>query len=346
MIIKANFRKGFAKINIQNLDDLWTLSQVISPGDFLKGKTKRRITVQKGARTESVKKTVFVKIEIKEVEFHKYSNVLRVSGIVLEGPEDVELHSHHTFNLEIGTEIKIEKEFAGWEIKKLKKAQESSKNPQVLLAVVEEGVTEIALVKEYGLDFLGRLHKNIPGKKDENFEKRRSEYYVHIAKELERIAEERKLNMVLAGGNVVVIASLKKSLSKGTKIKTVHISSTSRSGIHEMLKRGYVEELSKDLRFAHEARIIEELLARMGKKSKVALGIKEVEEKILAGAVELLLLTDNLLVKSRQDGTYKNLENLMKTCEKLGGEVDIISTEHEYGEKLKSLRGIAALLRY
>ncbi|MCK4434887.1 hypothetical protein KAU92_05300, partial [Candidatus Bathyarchaeota archaeon] len=41
-----------------------------------------------------------------------------------------------------------------------------------------------------------------------------------------------------------------------------------------------------------------------------------------------------------------HLEELMNVVEQKGGKIMIVSTEHEAGEKLTALGGIAALLRY
>ena len=42
----------------------------------------------------------------------------------------------------------------------------------------------------------------------------------------------------------------------------------------------------------------------------------------------------------------RSLEDLMRKVEEKGGEVIIVSAEHEAGAKLNSLGGVAALLRF
>jgi protein pelota len=56
-------------------------------------------------------------------------------------------------------------------------------------------------------------------------------------------------------------------------------------------------------------------------------------------------LTD-VTLREASDEKRLALEDLLKEVEERGGEVTIISAEHEAGAKLLSLGGIAALLRF
>ena len=58
----SDFKKGEAKVKIENLDDLWYLNQIIDSGDLVKGKTLRKIQIgQEGQRKQdSVKKSIFL----------------------------------------------------------------------------------------------------------------------------------------------------------------------------------------------------------------------------------------------------------------------------------------------
>jgi protein pelota len=57
-------------------------------------------------------------------------------------------------------------------------------------------------------------------------------------------------------------------------------------------------------------------------------------------------MTDELIQEYRQKEMYAALEKIMKTVETTGGEIHIITSENEAGQKLQGLGGIAALLRY
>ena len=63
------------------------------------------------------------------------------------------------------------------------------------------------------------------------------------------------------------------------------------------------------------------------------------------GAVEKLVLADTTL-RETSDERRLLVEDLMKRVERKGGNIIIVSTEHEAGAKLIALGGIAALLRF
>ena len=100
-IINSDLKKGELKLKVENLDDMWYLNQIIETNDIVKGKTLRKIKIGKeGDRSQkTVKKSVFLSIAVEKVEFSKFSSILRVSGIVKQGPEDIPLGSYHTFNI-------------------------------------------------------------------------------------------------------------------------------------------------------------------------------------------------------------------------------------------------------
>ena len=68
-------------------------------------------------------------------------------------------------------------------------------------------------------------------------------------------------------------------------------------------------------------------------------GEKEVIDAINMGAVEKLLILDTVV-------PAKDMIKHMEIVENMKGEVIVISSEHEGGEQLKSLGGLAATLRY
>jgi protein pelota len=81
-------------------------------------------------------------------------------------------------------------------------------------------------------------------------------------------------------------------------------------------------------------------------KGKAEYGIKNIKKAIEMGAVSVLLITDSLIHKKRQEDTFAEIENIMHDAENANGEICIISSEHEGGKKLDGLGGIGALLRY
>ena len=113
-----------------------------------------------------------------------------------------------------------------------------------------------------------------------------------------------------------------------------------RVGINEVLKKGTVEKLAAENRVAFEISAINEILQEIAKSSNlVVYGKKQVKEAINLGAIEKLLVLDNLI-------RSEDLEESMDMVENMSGEVLVISSQHEGGKQLEGLGGMAAILRY
>src|SRR3989338_3406954 len=110
--IYSNLKKGEIKVKVENMDDLWYLSTIIDPGDFVKGKTIRKIKLgdKEERAVKIIKKPVFIKINVEKIDFSNTSNILRVRGKIVEGPDDISKGQYHTFNVEENAIITVIKE--------------------------------------------------------------------------------------------------------------------------------------------------------------------------------------------------------------------------------------------
>lgn len=85
-ILMQNLKHGAVKLQPENNDDLWYLSTIIDPGDYIKGKTVRKIKLgrEDARKTQISKKTVFLKLRVEKIDFK--ADILRLSGVIAEGP--------------------------------------------------------------------------------------------------------------------------------------------------------------------------------------------------------------------------------------------------------------------
>ncbi|MEM4397862.1 MAG: hypothetical protein QW757_04535 [Candidatus Woesearchaeota archaeon] len=123
-------------------------------------------------------------------------------------------------------------------------------------------------------------------------------------------------------------------------------SSVGINGINEVIKRDEIKIALKKEKFAKETEKVELLLKEISINGKAEYGLKNVEKAINLGAVNELLISEDFLLKKRQEDDFNRIEEIMKLVEKMNGSITIISSEHEAGQKLNGLGGIAALLRY
>ncbi len=348
-VIHKNLQKGILKIKIENLDDLWYLSQIIDNDDVIKGKTIRKIKLGEGSdrNIKIIKKSIFIAISVKKIEFHKYSNILRVSGKIIQGPEDVSKGSHHTFNLEPGTIITIEKpKFLRYQVEKINEALKPTKK-NILICIFDREEAFFAISKQYGYESLSSIQGEV-AKKDQKITITKS-FYKEIIKQIEEYDKRYELsNIVIASPAFWKEDLMKESINKELKNKIVlaTCSSVKEDAVNEVLKRQEVQSILKQDRISKEINLVEELLQEISTEGKAVYGLRETKKIAESGAIEKLLITDKLIQKKRQEEKFYSVEKIMKLVDQTQGDIIIISSNHEAGKKLDGLGGIGGILRY
>lgn len=349
-LIHRNLKEGKIKLKPETLDDLWYLKNIITPGDLISGRSYRRIRDEEKLRADKgVRVPISVDIKAESVEFHPYIMRLRITGKIERGPEDIiSLGSYQTIEVQPNDVIAVTKaEWKGWEIERLKEAEQAAKTPLVLIVSVEEGEAEFALIRRYGLDFPVRVTTPVSGKRiEKEHEAALREFYSEVAGKISETLEKEEVKAVIISGpgftKENLLAFLRDNHPKIAEI--CHLESTGaggRSGVQEVLKRGAVDRIVENSRISLETKLVEKLFEEVGKNTMLATyGLEEVKKALEYGAIEKLLISDAFLRSSSAS------DELIKKTKKTRGEAIIISTEHEAGERLQAIGGIAALLRF
>src|SRR3989338_2681175 len=279
-ILKDNQKRGEVLVKVTTLDDLWYLSQVLDKHDFVTGDTVRKIKLGNGeeGKTQIIKKHARITVEVEKVEFHKYTNALRINGKIKEGPGEVQ-----------------EKAF-----------------PNI--------------------------------KKDATF-------YADIVKRLQEYDQRYKLDKLIVASPAFWKEEFNKEVVKRApdlkkKILYTVCHTTGKSAMHEVLKSDEIKKALKDERIIEEIQLVQEVFKEIAKNGNAVYGMREVQEAADIGAIKILLVTDELIQQLRQSESYEPLDNIMKTVEAAGGEIHIITAEHQAGQELQGITGIAAITRY
>ena len=333
----------------ETIDDLWHLTYVLEPGDMVAGDTTRRIQRADDALrdTGGQREPMHVTIEVESVEFHKFANRLRVSGVIARCSREDQLGLHHTLNVEEREEIEIEKAFKPDQLERLEEAEQSSEDPDVAIVTVEEGAASIHTVAQYGTEEYATISG--PSGKGE-FARDRTELFSDLANALSHLSVDA---IILAGPGFTKQDALSYVQENAPEVAeriatTVDTSAAGDRGVHEALARGAVEEVQAETRIAREAELLDELLGRMRDGEKVAYGVDEVAKAAEYGAIETLLILDERLRAERGgEGDWEtDADDIVTSVERQGGEVVVFSGEFDPGQQLRNLGGVAALLRY
>ena len=333
-ILKKDLKHGLIGVAVQNLDDLWHLSQIIEAHDVVSSKTTRKV---KATEKETAKKTMFLELSVENVEFKDKS--LRVSGKTLEEKEDVPRGSYHTISLEIGSAARITKEtWPKYQLKRLEQA--AKKQVKTLIVILDREEAIFALLKSKGYEVLAQIKGKVAKK---GFETATSNFYKELSEMLsdyvKRFATESIVIASPAFWKEELLKELDKQLTK--KVVLASCSSVGVNALEEILKRPELKEVLKQQRAAEESKFVEQLMVEIAKDGLATYGKKEVATAVASGNVKTFLITDVFIYKNR-----KSAEQLMKNAEAVNGDIVIINSENEAGQKLDSLGGIAVLLRY
>ncbi|KPU63382.1 mRNA surveillance protein Pelota [Thermococcus sp. EP1] len=351
-IIHQDLKEGKIKVKVETLDDLWHLYHIIDENDIVYAKTLRKQSQRSDSlRPEKVQAIpVFLGIKVEKINFHKFANALRITGpIIYSSREEVPLGKYHTIAVEENNTITIQKErWKKHHIERLEEAVKASQRARVMIVVIDEGEADIAVVREYGVETIANIVHNLGGKRyNADRESEEKKFFHDLAKTIMEIMKRENVEKTIVAGPGFTKENFYKFISENypelaKKVVIEDTSVTGRTGIYEVIRRGTVDKVYHENRVAREIQLVEKVIEEIAKNGLVAYGLGEVEEAANYGAIETLLVLDELL----KDELKERIEEIMEFVRGTRGNVVIVSSEHEGGEKLKALGGIAALLRY
>ncbi len=347
--ISSNYKKGKLKLKIENLDDLWALNQVLDPGDLIKAKTTRKIKLgQKGEKQEAIKKTITLEIKLEKIDFGREGQSLRLRGISTEDREEMPKGASHSLTIEEGSVLAIKKEkWLNYQIKIIDEASKTKRAP-ILICLMDREESIFAQAEKRGYEILSKI-KGEAQKKGEPKSVGKEKYFLkEIVSQLGEYNKRYQPTNIILASPAFWKEELYEKLPDELKKKTIlsSCSSVSLSAISEVLKRPEIKTALKQQEIIKETNLVEDMLVEISKGGLAVYGWEEVKTAGEMGAIKTLLLTSSFLKEMKEKKRFQEVDALMRQTEKRGGEVHLISAEHEAGEKLAGLGGAGALLRY
>lgn len=348
-------RHNQMKLLPENIDDLWHLYNLISPGDKATAKTSRTVKQEKkGERPKEVRrKAVTLTIQVDKIFFDRVMNRLRINGIIVESPEEIEAKGrHHSFNISEGHAITIEKNrWMNHHLKRISIAKDVDTVPIIIIAI-DDQESGISVLRRFGFDEQHFLRANLAGKLEpKKREKSKKEYFNSVSEGLINTWKRHKSPIVIVGPGFIKNEFANYIKEHYTELSN-HIASVKSvsyggyNGVYEALKVGIIDHIAKDIRVGEETKIIEDVLKRLGQgRSDVTYGLEDVNRASNYSSIEKLIVSVRTLREANDEKRFQ-LEDLMNKVESRGGQVMLISDQHEAGNKLNGLGGIAAILRY
>lgn len=339
-VLHRDPKTGEIKIRVENPDDLWHLHNLALPGDLVRASTYRREESKadkiRPERMEKVRVTLTIRIE--KVEFQAFSDRLRLSGVIVEGPQDQ--GQHHTLLVGVEDVLSIIKTWRPHELRRIDEAVAAAQKPIVSFLSLDDEDALLAQLRQYGVREVAAIHAPGHGKMFPSGDTK-AVYFDDILAKLKTANLGESLVLIGPGFTREEFHAHLRS-REPTLASRIHVHGTSHAGmtgIQEALKSGVGAKVFEESRVAQETRLVERVLEAIATNRPCAYGRAEVAQAVDAGAIETLLVSES----SVRDIA---IEHLMRRVEAARGSVVLVSRHHEAGEKLESLGGIAALLRF
>ncbi|MEM3305667.1 MAG: mRNA surveillance protein pelota [Saccharolobus sp.] len=336
-ILEFDEKRQLMRIHVETEDDLWVLHLILEKGDTVIAKTTRDV----GLGKESRRIAMIITLKIDHTEFQEFTNRLRIHGIIEDAPERYGIKgAHHTINLDIGDEIVIIKQhWSKYAIDRLYK--QANRRGNILLALVDFDEYLIAIPYQQGIKILSEKSlRSIT--EDEGIIEQNAE---EVAKEIDTYAQQYSPYAILIAGPGFFKEIVSKKISTKIKVYIDSVSSASRSGLNEILRRDIIDKIISDYEISKGVRYMERAMELLAKQHNlVTYGVEQVKIASQLGSVETVLVAEDLLIGNEEERL--EIEQILEEIENKKGEVIIVPKESPIYYQLKSLTGILAILRF
>ncbi|KAJ5933946.1 Translation factor pelota [Penicillium verhagenii] len=347
---------------------------------------RRVTTTQETGSTSSARVHLNLEIRVKSLDFDPQSSQLHVSGQIVNETSHTKIGQFHTLDLELNRNFTLEKdvgsdgEGVGWDsiaVEMLKDAVDEGgkRRAEAVAVVMQEGLAHICFIGQFQTILKQKVEMSVPRKRQGggDHDKGMGKFYRVT---LDTLLRQMEFNTSLTSGSnneavkPVLLASpgfvaagfhkfiqteastttpaLRRLLSS---VVVVHSASGYMNSLSEVLQSSAVKTLLADTKYARETRLMDEFLDQLRKETnKATYGPREVEAAVDQGAVGRgggVLIMSNRLFRSQDVAVRKRWVGLVDRVRDVeGGEVRILSSDHESGKRLEGLGGIAALLTF
>ena len=347
-IVAYDSKHGILKLVPESSDDIWLLSLVVKPGDLVRGRTFREVRFGERGSGRSSRIPMTLTIRVENVDFQPFSTRLRIHGIVVEGPEKFGVKGkHHTITVNVGQEITIIKE-DGWPRQLLEKLERSKFRSKVVVVAVDYDEYAIGVVQEQGLRIVVEEALRLPGKDDPSRGEKLMQAVAAIAKKVLDIARREGIGSTIVVGPGFVKEYVVEKLRElgGLRVVVDTASMGGVAGVYEAIRRGVVRRVLRELDLADVIELVGEFEKLVVKEpERVAYGIEDVEYALEQGAVEKLVLLDELL-HNPDPAMRERVDRMLKLADQTSSKVYLVGREHPAYLKIRGFGGVFAILRY
>ncbi|KAF6812447.1 translation factor pelota [Colletotrichum sojae] len=352
----------------EDSEDMWHAYNLISPGDLVMAHAVRKVVQEtKTGSTISERVHTVLAIQVKSTFFDPLVGQLQVSGVVKSENAYVSLGQYHTIDLEIARHFTISKP-DGWDsVAKdtLNESLSDDKDGAMAAIVMQEGIANICLISQFRTVVKQRIESIIPKKRSaasETSQGMKRFFDKTLTALLRTVNFDQPRPLLLASPGFVAAdfrqyisdegrdKSDKKLMAIAKEAIVIHTNSGHVHSLNEVLKSPEMGNKLKDFKFTKETKLMDQFFDRLRlEDGRAWYGASAVSKAVNEGAIGPgggVLIMNNSLFRSSDIPTRKKYVGLVDRVKESGGEVRILSSDHESGQRLDMLGSIAAILSY
>lgn len=373
LVKQAIERDGSGTITLcpEEPEDMWFTYNLIRPTDTLRASALRRVTTESSTgSTSSIRIHTTLTIRVTGSDFDPQSAQLHVSGRIAEETKYTKVGQYHTLDLELNRNFTLEKA-EGWDSVArdvVREACDPVKSSEAWAVVLEEGLANLCVLTGSRTVLRQRIEGKVPRKRgglaQGEHDKGMRKFFQTVLDTLLRqidLTESKPILLASPGYTaqnfqkfIIETATRtgnKALLAQKANFLIVHSSSGHLYALNEILSSPEVLMKLKDTKYARETNLMDNFMTMLRKDDGRAwYGPREVEQAAEQGALGRgggVLLISNALFRAQDVSVRRRWVKLVdKVRDVEGGEVRVLSSEHESGKKLEGLGGIAAILTF
>ncbi|PYH87777.1 hypothetical protein BO71DRAFT_404380 [Aspergillus ellipticus CBS 707.79] len=347
---------------------------------------RRVTTTQETGSTSSARVHLTLEVRVKNLDFDPQSSQLHVSGTIVNETAHTKVGQHHTLDLELNRNFTLEKEVGsdgegvGWDsmaVEMLKDAVDEGgkRRAEAVAVVMQEGLAHICFIGQFQTILKQKVEMSVPRKRHGggDHDKGMSKFYQvtldTLLRQLEfntsatSLTNIEAVRPVLLASPGFVAAGFQKYIQSVASTSmpalkrllpsfvVVHSASGYLHSLSEVLQSPAVKATLADTKYARETKLMDDFLEQLRKETnRATYGPREVESAVDQGAVGRgggVLIISNRLFRSQDVAERKRWVSLVDRVRDVeGGDVRVLSSDHESGRRLDGLGGVAALLTF
>ena len=300
---------GKVQLIVENAEDLWALYNIMEKGDSIRLSTARKVQLETGNKSTSIKKHITITLQLEDIEFSP--NSIRIKGKNISENEYIKIGQYQTDEIIINSTFTLSKNY--WDdihLETLKRVTDVTVMSEIVAILMESGVSNLFYITTTQTVTKGKISQSIPKKKG-GFSKhdlKENKFFNKILNQFIKSINFENTKVLIIAGPGSIKDDFKKFMEKSiesspkdwselknnlNKIIYTESSSGFKHSLQEILSKPNIKALIKDTKCIDDVSVMERFNEIKGlQPDKLFFGYKSFDIAYKNFAIDTLIVTD------------------------------------------------------